>query len=156
MQNGGHFVPFKSIAGHTGVTGNYCLLGDIHLLSSEHIHGFVQDCRNSSVLAMELLQSCTKPSISAPGSSTGPVLMYGITWCFLHDQPWISPWIKSISNELDTTISHDRITIGWSLWCHQQSIVLMSSVERKPSEWDMGTMCKARRFYSHLWIRHVV
>ena len=28
-----------------------------------HIEGLVQDCCNSSVLAMELLQSCTKPSI---------------------------------------------------------------------------------------------
>ena len=28
----------------------------------EQIHGLVQDCRNSSASAMELLQSCTKPS----------------------------------------------------------------------------------------------
>ena len=28
-----------------------------------HIYGLVQDCSNSSALAMELLQSCTKPSI---------------------------------------------------------------------------------------------
>ena len=28
-----------------------------------HIGGLVQDCSNSSALAMELLQSCTKPSI---------------------------------------------------------------------------------------------
>ena len=27
-----------------------------------HIGGLVQDCGNSSALAMELLQSCTKPS----------------------------------------------------------------------------------------------
>ena len=27
------------------------------------IHGLVQDCSNSSVLAMELLQSCNKPPI---------------------------------------------------------------------------------------------
>ena len=29
------------------------------------IDGLVQDCSNSSALAMELLQSCTKPSISS-------------------------------------------------------------------------------------------
>ena len=29
---------------------------------SENIDGLVQDCSNSSALAMELLQSCTKPS----------------------------------------------------------------------------------------------
>ena len=28
-----------------------------------HIESLVQDCSNSSALAMELLQSCTKPSI---------------------------------------------------------------------------------------------
>ena len=31
-----------------------------------HIDGLVQDCSNSSALAMELLQSCTKPSIYSP------------------------------------------------------------------------------------------
>ena len=30
-------------------------------LSLEHIDGLAQDCSNSSALAMELLQSCTKP-----------------------------------------------------------------------------------------------
>ena len=29
----------------------------------QHIDGLVQDCSNSSASAMELLQSCTKPSI---------------------------------------------------------------------------------------------
>ena len=29
----------------------------------EHIGGLVQDCGNSTALAMELLQSCTKPQI---------------------------------------------------------------------------------------------
>ena len=28
-----------------------------------HVDGFVQDCGNSIVLAMELLQPCTKPSM---------------------------------------------------------------------------------------------
>ena len=32
--------------------------------SAQYIDGLVQDCSNSSALAMELLQSCTKPSIS--------------------------------------------------------------------------------------------
>ena len=37
---------------------------------------------------------------------------------------------------------------------HQQSIVT-SSAERRPSEWNTGTMCKDRRFYRHLWIRYI-
>ena len=34
-----------------------------HAMSN--IDGLVQDCSNSSALAMELLQSCTKPLINA-------------------------------------------------------------------------------------------
>ena len=30
----------------------------------DYFDGLVQDCGNSSALAMELLQSCTKPSIA--------------------------------------------------------------------------------------------
>ena len=48
---------------------------------------------------------------------------------FFHDRPWISPWIKSISNELDIT-------------CH----VFASSAECKASEWDMGMMCEDPHF----------
>ena len=33
---------------------------DLFILQG-HIDGLVQDCSNSSALAMELLQSCTKP-----------------------------------------------------------------------------------------------
>ena len=33
------------------------------LRTLEHFDGVVQDCRKTSALAMELLQSCTKPSI---------------------------------------------------------------------------------------------
>ena len=29
----------------------------------EYVDGLVQDCRISSVLAMEIVQSCTKPSM---------------------------------------------------------------------------------------------
>ena len=39
-------------------------LGD-HWGQKAHIHGLVLDCSNSSALAMELLQSCTKPSIDS-------------------------------------------------------------------------------------------
>ena len=34
-----------------------------------HSDGLVQDCSNSSALALELLQSCTKQSALSPGSS---------------------------------------------------------------------------------------
>ena len=35
-------------------------------LKHKHIDGFVQDCSISSALAMEILQSCTKPLICLP------------------------------------------------------------------------------------------
>ena len=38
---------------------------------------------------------------------------------FLYDQSWISPWIKSISNELNITI-HVNV-ISNRLWRHQQN-----------------------------------
>ena len=39
-------------------------------VTSNHIDGSVQDCSSSTVLAMELLQSCTKPSISTNSNLT--------------------------------------------------------------------------------------
>ena len=38
--------------------------------SIDYIDGLVQDCSNSSALAMELLLSCAKPSISHIGNAT--------------------------------------------------------------------------------------
>ena len=47
---------------------HYCVIYNIVLFNValywEHIDGLVQDCGGSSALAMELLRSCTKPSIS--------------------------------------------------------------------------------------------
>ena len=53
-----------------------------------HIDGLAQDCSNSSALAMELLQSCAKPSIYASvnwvsigsGNGLSPVPRQAITW----------------------------------------------------------------------------
>ena len=48
---------------------------------------------------------------------------------FLHDRPWISPWIKWISNELDITchvfasqLSGHCDVITNRLWHHQQNV----------------------------------
>ena len=48
---------------------------------------------------------------------------------FLHDRPWISPWTKSISNEINIIIyviasqlsGHCDVSIN-RLWCHQQNV----------------------------------
>ena len=51
-----------------------------------------------------------------------------IDWYFLHDRPWISPWMKSISNELDIIIhliasqlSDHCDIISNRLWHHHQN-----------------------------------
>ena len=56
-------------------------------------------------------------------------VMMGWYRLFLHDRPWISPWIKSISNELDITchvfasqLSGHCDVIANRLWRHQQNV----------------------------------
>ena len=48
-------TPPTCLETNPGIVAVYCT---IHI----HIHNLVQDCSNSSALAMELLHSCTKPS----------------------------------------------------------------------------------------------
>ena len=70
---------------------------------------------------------------------------------FLHGRPWISPWIKSISNELDiimhviaSQLSAYCDAISNRLWRHQQ---------------NGNRACVARKdrcFYRHLRLRYVV
>ena len=56
----------------------------------------------------------------------GPLVGFHI---FLHDRPWISPWIKSISKELEITchvfasqLSGHCDVIASRLWRHQQNV----------------------------------
>ena len=72
---------------------------------------------------------------------------------FLHDRQWISPWMKSISNELDITLCflHNCLAI-----VTLSSMIVMSSTERKPRERDTGTMCEDRRINRHLWVHYIV
>ena len=58
-----------------------------HWFGEQHIDDLVQDCSNSSALAMELLQSCTKPSISSIimiSSITVAIMMSCIFICYSH------------------------------------------------------------------------
>ena len=66
-------------------------------------------------------------------------MAYAINLAFLHDRPWISTWIKSISDELDITIhvmasqfSRYCDVISNRLWRHH----------RRPKERHTATMCK--------------
>ena len=52
------------------------------------IDGLVQDCSNSSALAMELLQSCTKPTIWHILGSSKSALISTFTTDFLYEIAW--------------------------------------------------------------------
>ena len=75
---------------------------------------------------------------------------------FLHDRPWKSPWMKSISNELDITchvlssqLSGYCDAIANQLWRHQQNV-------KRASE-TRGWCVEILVFSAiHLWIRYVV
>ena len=64
--------------------------------------------------------------IKSPGISSYAIDLVFLGYsCFLHDQPWISPWIESISNELDI-IMH-VITSQLSGYC--------DVISRRKTEW---------------------
>ena len=62
-------------------------------MGEHHLSGLVQDCSISSALAMEILKSCTKPSI-------GPYWNWQFSWCRLCNQWWhcrLSLWQPAVS-----------------------------------------------------------
>ena len=49
---------------HISKSGPMCDLGSPFLINMlHHVNGLVQDCSNSIANTLELLQSCTKPSM---------------------------------------------------------------------------------------------
>ena len=59
-------------------------------------YGLVQDCSNSNGLAMELLPSCTKPSINSSSATTSQESINHFEWFNLSSENefnfFISPW----------------------------------------------------------------
>ena len=84
---------------------------------------------------------------------------------FLHDRPWISPWIKSISNELDISchvfaskLSGHCDVIAVRLWRHQQNVIRASEtrglcVKIFVLVSSMDSLCRVRNkvMYALLW-----
>ena len=83
---------------------------------------------------------------------------------FLHDQPWISRWIRMISNELDITchvfasqLSGHCDVIADRLWRHQQNVMRASEprglcVKTLVSASYMDSLCRVRnKMYVLLW-----
>ena len=92
----------------------------LSIFATSYIDGFVQDCSNSSALAKELLQSCTKPTISTFDMSHKlsilPVLYLSIVskhdpWFYfiqIKDESWfIYPGCKSFW-QLNPQINFNR------------------------------------------------
>ena len=79
-----------------------------------------------------------------------------IVLLFILTQPAVNIAVNKIDiQRVKYHYLRDCVTIVWSLWHHQQSI-MMSTAEQKPSEWDTGTMCKDHHFHHYLWICYVV
>ena len=89
---------------------------------------------------------------------------FGAKIVFLHDRLWISPWIKSISNELDITchvfasqLSGHCDVIANRLWHHQQNVKRARHGDdmRRSSflESFMDSLCRVRNkiMYVLLW-----
>ena len=55
------------------------------IYGKQHSDGLVQDCSNSRTLAMELLQSCAKPSISRIRESA----LQDVAWAIMLAAPWL-------------------------------------------------------------------
>ena len=97
------------------------------------------------------------------------IFWYNKSWlskaAFLHDRPWILPWIKSISNELDITchvfasqLSDHCDVIANRLWRHQQ--IIKRASETLDDVWRssflvsfMDSLCRVRNkiMYVLLW-----
>ena len=65
---------------HAGISSAGCHC--CYCLETNNIDGLVQNCSNSIANALELLQSCTKPSIHGSGHRTAAFLLPGfaINW----------------------------------------------------------------------------
>ena len=65
----------------------------------EDVNGLVQDCSNSIANALELLQSCTKPSMCYQTILLVFLVLYCITWTFIYHWKW-RQWQQ---NQMDLT-----------------------------------------------------
>ena len=105
-----------------------------------HIDGFVQDCSNSSVSAMELLQSCANPStwlLSVPGSIKihEDIIKwkhFPHNWPFvsaIHQSPVNSPHKGPVMQSFDVffilawTICWTNIWVASDIRCHEASVM---------------------------------
>ena len=94
-----------------------------------------------------------------------PLQLFRVKIMFLHDRPWISPWLKSISSVLDITchvfasqLSGHCDVIANRLWRHQQNVKRASEtrgwcVKILVLASLMDSLCRVRNkiMYALLW-----
>ena len=101
---------------------------------THHIDGLVQDCSNSIANALELLQSCTKPSIWPDMIITGTDLT--LNWCkwsiwirfslstriedygIMYGLPWITVFVTSGAHR--QWVTSDQVTIENCCWIYSR------------------------------------
>ena len=101
-----------------------------------HVDALVQDCNNSSALAMELLQSCTKPSMWCPSIAVFTIIILttarvaGFIWrqwatCSLTNM-WTTICVCQ-SKYRDVTEQQDDFKITWdNLWNSKKNVLLLA------------------------------
>ena len=116
--------------------------------------------RNSSIMGWKEMVNVNNNLTLCMLYSSGRTKAY-----FLHDRPWISPWIKSICNELDITchvfasqLSGHCDVIADRLWRHQQNVMRANEprglcVKILVSASFMNSLCRVRNkiMYALLW-----
>ena len=119
-------------------------------------HNKTQQSKNRVHISWDILKLCWFTKL---------LKLWMAMYVFLHDRPWISSWIKSISNELDISchvfasqLSGHYDVIANRLWRHQQNVKRAS--ETRDDVWRssflasfMDSLCRVRNkiIYVLLW-----
>ena len=90
-----------------------------------HVDGLVQDCSNSSALAMELLQACTEPSYSLAG-----------TFCS----------VTLRKHVLTLSCTGDAVRLQWPIW-NLTELHLANFTKAMILEWITNVFCCNSEIY---------
>ena len=132
----GHRDPFGNISSNVLQESNIrCIM--VHLHNEGHMKNLAQDCSNSSALAMELLQSCAKPSIShlpmfcwKDWTVVYTIYVLRISWMYSSSIPNKLGSITVYASEAPIIYSEGILNLG----------IFQSSNHSSQLEWTLGTI----------------